>query len=143
MSPAPRGRVRYTLGMDHLSEAVRQALTQDMTIDITTTGRRSQAPRRIEIWFLYVDDRFWIAGTPGPRDWLANLMVQPRFVFHLKESIVADLDAMAALVHDRAVRRRLFESDAASWYRGQCDLESLIETAPLVEVTFPKPIVRL
>ena len=107
-----------------------------MTIDITTTGRRSGAPRRIEIWFLLVDERIWIAGTPGPRDWMANLAADPHLVFHLKESVRADLHAVAHAVTDAADRRRVFEADVAEWYRGQCDLEVLVADAPLVEVRF-------
>ena len=79
--------------MDHLGPEVRAALDADLTIDITTIGRHSGRPRRIEIWFLNIDDRIWIAGTPGPRDWMANLVAEPRFVFHLKESVAADLEA--------------------------------------------------
>ena len=43
-------------------DAVRQQLARDPTIDITTTGRRSGAARRIEIWMMVVDDRFFITG---------------------------------------------------------------------------------
>lgn len=39
---------------------------------------------------------------PGPRtrDWLANLAAEPRFTFHLKHGIVADLPAVATVVND-------------------------------------------
>ena len=65
-------------------EAVRRELADDPTIDITTTGRRSGKSRRVEIWMLDVDGRFFITGTPGPRDWLANLLADPSLVVHLK-----------------------------------------------------------
>ncbi|MBV9577101.1 MAG: nitroreductase family deazaflavin-dependent oxidoreductase, partial [Chloroflexi bacterium] len=79
---------------------VRQALSidttspiEDRTIDITTIGRRSGQPRRIEIVFYRVGDDIYLSGIPGPktRDWLANLAAHPDFTFHLKQAVVADL----------------------------------------------------
>ena len=115
---------------------IARALETDLTIDITTTGRRSGEPRRIEIWFLNVDGRIFITGTPGRRDWLANLLADPHLTFHLKESTTADLDAEAHPVTDEATRRRVLEHASASWYRGQASIDDLVATAPLVEVTF-------
>ena len=37
------------------------------TIDITTVGRRSGIPRRIEVWFHRVDGHWYITGVPGPQ----------------------------------------------------------------------------
>jgi hypothetical protein len=65
-------------------DVVRDELRDDPTVDITTTGRRSGQPRRIEIWMLDVDGRFFITGTPGRRDWLANVIAYPDLVVHLK-----------------------------------------------------------
>ncbi len=112
------------------------ALARDLTIDITTTGRRSGRPRTIEIWFLAIDDRIFITGTPGPRDWYANLLADDSLVFHLKESTSVDLPATARPVIDEATRRLVFENRAARWYRDQTDLEDLVANAPVVEVTF-------
>ncbi len=116
--------------------AVDAALATDLTIDITTTGRRSGQPRRIEIWFLNIDDRIFITGTPRPRDWYANLMADNRFVFHLKESTSADLAAIATAVLDPETRHDVLTHAAAQWYRRNAELEALLESAPMVEVTF-------
>jgi len=80
----------------------------DRTIDITTTGRRSGKPRRIEIVLYRFDDDIYLSGIPDPktRDWLANLAAQPRFTFHLSHNVVADLPATATVVVDPAERRR-------------------------------------
>jgi len=67
-----------------MDPAIRLALETDFTLDITTTGRLSGAACRIEIWMMHVDGRFFITGTPGPRDWMANLKADPRLVVHLK-----------------------------------------------------------
>lgn len=123
--------------LDMLSPDVRAALAADMTIDITTTGRRSGEPQRIEIWFLNLDDTIYITGTPGPRDWLANLRAEPEFTFHLKESVRADLPAVATEVTDRNERARVFAAPSADWYLRQGDdLDSLLDDAPMVRVDF-------
>ena len=63
-----------------MDDDVRTALAKDLTIDLTTTGRHSGRPRRIEIWMLKVGDRIVITGTPGPRDWYANLCADGRCI---------------------------------------------------------------
>lgn len=122
--------------LEALPPDVRDALARDLTVDITTVGRRSGQPRRVEIWFLNVEGTIYITGTPGPRDWYANLSAEPGLVFHLKESTTADLPARAAVVEDRAERRRVMESDVASWYRGQSPIQDLIDRSPMVRVEF-------
>ena len=122
--------------MTNLPSEIRAALETDLTIDITTTGRRSGQPSRIEIWFVNVEGAIYITGTPGPRDWFANLAVNPSFIFHLKESTKADLDAVATVVTDLEERQMVLGSQAAAWYRSEDDLGELVREAPLVQVTF-------
>ena len=86
---------------------VRAALARDRTIDLTTTGRRSGLPRRIETWFYNVDGRIFLSGSPGRRDWYANLQADPRLVFHLKQSMRTDLPARARLITDIEERREV------------------------------------
>ena len=52
-----------------MDERVQHALENDRTIDITTQGRNSGEPRRIEIWFYRYDGRIFLSGSPGTRDW--------------------------------------------------------------------------
>lgn len=111
------------------------ALRRDTTIDLTTIGRRSGEPRRIEIWILKVDDRLFITGTPGPRDWYANLLANPECTVHLKQSVRADLPATAAVVRDDPTRTEVLEHLEARWYREQGeDFETLLAEAPMVQV---------
>jgi deazaflavin-dependent oxidoreductase (nitroreductase family) len=128
-----------TTDPDHSGETVRAELADDPTVDITTTGRRSGLPRRIEIWMVDVDGRFFITGTTGRRDWLANLSADPNLVVHLKRHAHVDLDARATPVDDASVRRAVLEHENASWYLAQQPLDVLVETAPMVEVTFDRP----
>ena len=123
--------------LKHMSaDAVRAELADDPTVDITTWGRRSGLPRRIEIWMLDVDGRSFITGTPGRRDWLANLRSDPRIVVHLKRHAGLDVEGQAVEVTDPGTRRQVLEHLASDWYRGQTPLEELLATAPMVEVTF-------
>ena len=43
---------------------VSRALSHGQVIDITTTGRRTGQPRRIEIVFHNIDGRIYITGMP-------------------------------------------------------------------------------
>src|SRR5687767_8612211 len=90
-----------------LKSAIREALGTDRTIDITTIGRSSGQPRRIETWFYRVGDQFYLTGSPGRRDWYANLLSNPEFTFHLKHSVVADLPARATPITDPDERKTI------------------------------------
>jgi deazaflavin-dependent oxidoreductase (nitroreductase family) len=117
-------------------EVVRDELRDDPTIEITTTGRRSGLARRIEIWMLDVDGRFFITGTPGRRDWLANLTADPHLVVHLQRGTRLDLPATATVVSDRELRRTVLEHLSARWYLTHASIDELVTTAPMVELTF-------
>jgi deazaflavin-dependent oxidoreductase (nitroreductase family) len=118
---------------------------EQRTIDITTTGRRSGKPRRIEIWFYRFEGSVYLSGMPGPRtrDWLANLTAEPRFTFHLKHRVVADLPAVATVITDQQQRRRVLaefvnESNDRHAADGgpEADLEEWVERSPLARVRF-------
>lgn len=93
--------------MPNLDESIKKALKTDMTVDITTTGRKSGQPSRIEIWAHYLDELVIITGTPGTRDWYANLLANPRMTLHLKGDVSADLPAVARPVTDEKERRAI------------------------------------
>lgn len=118
-----------------MNAAIRQALAKDLVIDITTTGRHSGAPRRLEIWFHELAGRWYITGSPGTRDWHANLLATPQFTFHLKESLQADLAARAIPVRDEAERRRVL-GGIFSAKDTEDELERRVAGSPLVEVVF-------
>ena len=119
-------------------DLVSRELADDPTVDITTTGRRSGEPRRIEIWMLDVDGRYFITGTPGRRDWLANLLADPALTVHLKRRAGVDVSGRATPVRDDDTRRRVIEHLAATWYRSQTPVDDLVAQAPMVEVTFDR-----
>ncbi|MFD5199673.1 nitroreductase/quinone reductase family protein [Streptomyces sp. NPDC058375] len=90
-------------------EVTPAASTRERIIDITTTGRRTGRPRRIEIFFYRAACRTYLcSGTSGrPTSWYANLLAHPDFTFHLKHGIRADLPARAVPVTDREERHRV------------------------------------
>ena len=120
-----------------MNEQIERALERDETIDITTIGRKSGQPQRTEIWFKRVNGRTYITGTPGPRDWYANLLANPRFTFHLKQSIQADLPARARPILAEEERRQILSAPVMAWYHNQVDsLDDLVAGSPLIEVRF-------
>jgi deazaflavin-dependent oxidoreductase (nitroreductase family) len=118
---------------DH--QQIAAALSQGGIIDITTTGRKSGQPRRIEIVFFNVDGRVYISGMPGKRAWMANLAADPKMTFHIKKGLQADLPATARIITDEAERRPVIEHVCATWNRGD-QVEAFLAGAPLIEVTF-------
>jgi deazaflavin-dependent oxidoreductase (nitroreductase family) len=118
-----------------LNERITQALASDRTIDISTIGRKSGQPRRIEIWFYRADGRFFLSGEPGRRSWFANLLAHPEFTFHLKESVQADLPARASPVTDPEQRRAIFTMILEDLEMSE-DLEAWVDGSPLMEITF-------
>ena len=119
-----------------MDERIQRALENDRTIDITTTGRNSGQPRRIEIWMYRYDGRVFLSGSPGTRDWYANLVRQPEFTFHLKGSVQADLPAIAHPITDEAERREVIRGIREDLGRGTENLDDWIARSPLVEVEF-------
>jgi deazaflavin-dependent oxidoreductase (nitroreductase family) len=122
---------------DH--DSIAAALLQGGTIDMTTTGRRSGKPRRIEIVFFNFDGRVYISGMPGRRAWIANLAADPRLTIHLKRGVLADLPATARIITGEAERRPIIERVCTAWNRMD-RLEAFVAGAPLIEVTFDDPL---
>ncbi len=134
-----------------MNDTVQQALAitpsssaRDRTVDITTIGRHSGKPRRIEIWFHRVSGKYYLTGIPAKRDWYANLVANPHFTFHLKNDVHADLPATAIPITDEATRRRIFtaivddfnQPDNPAGISQPIRLEDWMAGSPLVEIAF-------
>lgn len=121
-----------------MDQEVRAALARNGIIDLTTTGRRSGEPRRIEIYLHSIDGRLIISGKPFPgrtRAWLRNVAADPRVTVHLKKGVVAEIPGTARVVTEAAERRELLALVARNW--GRTDLEAMVADSPLIEVTVP------
>ncbi len=112
------------------------ALAHSQVIDLTTTGRRTGRPRRIEI-FLHSDNGvLFISGMPRSdrtRDWIHNVTADPRVVVHLKKSTAEDVPATARVVTDEAERRPLIVAAAQRW--GRTDVDEMMRHSPLIVLT--------
>jgi deazaflavin-dependent oxidoreductase (nitroreductase family) len=120
-----------------LSDEMREALQEGETIDITTTGRRTGLQRRQELSFVNVDGKIYLSGRPEKKDWHANLLANPDFIFHLKLSVQADLKARAQNVGDPEERKRLLRRISGK-NRTEEEMQPFYEGSPLLEVTFPE-----
>ena len=120
---------------------IEQALDRGGLVEITTTGRKSGQARRIEIYLHNLDGDLYVTGRPGfPRDWVANLLSNPRMMLHLKRGIAADLAATAEVVTDpeekaRIILRARVESWGADPDAARNDLDYWVATSPLVRFT--------
>ena len=132
-------RVQRALAITPASDAAAR------TIDISTTGARTGRTRRIEVWFYRVDGEIYLTTQPARRSWYANLLANPRFIFHLKRGVRADLPATATPVVDREQRRRVFSSiiDDLDQPRHRAyiaqpvePIEAWLEGSPLMHVRF-------
>jgi deazaflavin-dependent oxidoreductase (nitroreductase family) len=118
-----------------MNEQIRNALRHAHLIDVTTTGRSSGLPRRIELTFHPIDGRVYLSGMPGrPRSWLANMRANPHVTFHLKGPVRADLPATARELTDPTERRAVMERVARNW--GRDDVDYMMTNSPLVEILF-------
>ena len=93
---------------------------------LTTTGRLSGNPHRIEIWFVFADETIYLmAGDRDRSDWVRNLMASPDVVVELggrkrttKARVVDD-----GTEEDATARRLMLEKyasggdDLAEWGR--------------------------
>jgi deazaflavin-dependent oxidoreductase (nitroreductase family) len=120
-----------------MDDRIRSALARGHTIDITTTGRRTGEPRRIEIVFHNIDGRLIITGNPRAdhrRAWLSNLEADPNLTFHLKGAVTADLPATAREITDETERRAIAEWIVANAWHNM-DVDAMTAWAPMIEVT--------
>jgi deazaflavin-dependent oxidoreductase (nitroreductase family) len=117
-----------------MDEQVQHILEQGGVIDITTRGRHTGQPRRIEIRFHSIEGQVYITGRPPRRrDWYANLLTHPEFTLHLKQSVQADLSARATPILDQARRRTILTAIHQKLGRYR-DIEAWVESSPLVAV---------
>lgn len=121
-----------------VDSAVRTALNRGGIADITTIGRVSGRPHRIEIYFHQFDGELYLTGRPGwKRDWMANIEASPEFTLHLKRGVSADIPVRGAPEPDPDIRRTiLFRALTESWgsdpERVRESLDRWVESAPFI-----------
>ncbi len=124
-----------------MDATIEQALDRGGIVDITTTGRKSGQPRRIEIYLHNLDGDLYLTGKPGfPRDWIANLLADRHMTLHLKKGVVKDLPATAEVITDpeekgRIILRARVESWRADPAVARAELDHWVATSPLARVS--------
>jgi deazaflavin-dependent oxidoreductase (nitroreductase family) len=129
---------RRSQSLDRDSPILRVVDARDLpltgTCDLSTTGRRSGQDRRVKIWYVIIDGQIVVTGTPGARNWLANLRDHPDAILHLRDPS-RDLPVTPEEVTDQAKRRRLVEEARRiqPWCADQpYSIEDWVAYAPMV-----------
>ena len=123
-----------------MDKTIESALERGGLVEITTTGRKSGQARRIEIYLHNLDGDLYLTGQPGfPRDWVANLLTDPRMTLHLIRGVKADLPATAEVITDpeekgRIILRARVESWRADPDQARAELDYWVATSPLVHI---------
>ena len=124
-----------------MQDSIRRALEVDTLIDITTTGAKTCNQSRIEIGFPQrIEGELYLMGSPGKRAWLANLIANPQFTLHLKQSTTADIQATATPILNKVEKRRVYQLIMAQpgWEKRIPELDIWVEQSPLARVDLPK-----
>lgn len=104
---------------------------------LTTTGRLSGAPHRIEIWFALHEEALYLLAGDGERsDWVRNLMISSDVVVELadRRRTTRARVVEAGTEEDALARRLLFDKYTA---RGNTDLEDWAASALPVAIDWP------
>jgi deazaflavin-dependent oxidoreductase (nitroreductase family) len=104
---------------------------------LTTTGRVSGAPHRIEIWFaLQGETVFLLSGGVERSDWVRNLMISPEVGLELgdRRRTTRARVVEPGTDEDALARRLLFDKYTA---RGNTDLKEWAATALAVAIDWP------
>jgi deazaflavin-dependent oxidoreductase (nitroreductase family) len=121
-----------------MEATVLEAMNRGGIADITTVGRKTGQPRRIEIYFHQFDGDYYLTGRPGrKRDWEANIEANPNFTLHLKRRLSADVPVVGKPEPDpeergRILRRALIESWGSEPERVDAALSRWVEQAPFI-----------
>jgi deazaflavin-dependent oxidoreductase (nitroreductase family) len=108
----------------------------DSFLYLTTIGRRTGRPHRIEIWFAVHHGRLYLmSGGRDRSDWVRNLMRNPRVAVKLANEIHSGMarGVQPASAEDRLARDLL----VAKYADGEDDLEEWGRTSLPGVIEFP------
>jgi deazaflavin-dependent oxidoreductase (nitroreductase family) len=121
-----------------MDQAVKDAMDRGGIADITTVGRNTGEPHRVEIYFHQFDGAYYLTGRHGAkRDWEANIIAHPEFTLHLKRGISADVTVVGEPEPDadergRILRRALIESWDSPPDRVDASLHKWVDGSPFI-----------
>jgi deazaflavin-dependent oxidoreductase (nitroreductase family) len=117
---------------------VKEVMDRGGIADITTIGRKTGRPRRVEIYFHQFDGHYYLTGRHGrKRDWEANIVANPEFTLHLKRGVEADIPVTGVPEPDpeeraRILRRALIESWDSPPDRVDKALHTWVDGSPFI-----------
>jgi deazaflavin-dependent oxidoreductase (nitroreductase family) len=113
-----------------------EALADTEFCYLTTRGRRTGRPHRIEIWFVAHDDGVYLLSDSGRSDWCRNLLADPHVVIEVgderRETLARPVDG------DDPVNAVVRPAMVAKYQHGYGeDLRGWSETGWLARVEWP------
>ena len=119
-----------------MDDLVRKAILQDNLVDITTIGRKSGKSHRIEVNLRHIDGQVYLSHEPVRRHWVANILANPEFTYHVKQSARADLPARAVRITDKEEQRRIYKVVLGKEGRAAREVEERVQGSHLFRVEF-------
>ncbi len=110
--------------MNENHDSISQVASEEFAY-LTTTGRKSGNPHRIEIWFGVHDGRIYLmSGGRDRSDWVKNLQSDPRVTIEIADethtgvaTILAEPSEADALARTILVQKYGKERDLEKWGR--------------------------
>jgi deazaflavin-dependent oxidoreductase (nitroreductase family) len=86
---------------------------------LTTTGRHTGRPHRIEIWYALADGVAYVLSGGGDRsDWVRNLMISPEVTMQIGERRKTSKARVVTDAEEDTLARRLLVDKYTPRYRG-------------------------
>jgi deazaflavin-dependent oxidoreductase (nitroreductase family) len=111
--------VQLCMGMKSVSEILAGLKTQDYCY-LTTKGRVSGKPHRIEIWFgVDGDSIFLLSGGGEGSDWVKNLKVDSNVQVRIAKQHFTGVAEIVSNADSDAMARRLLAAKYYGWSEGK------------------------
>ncbi|NNL47490.1 MAG: nitroreductase family deazaflavin-dependent oxidoreductase [Acidimicrobiia bacterium] len=90
---------------------LRDALAIRSVVDLTTFGRITGRPHRIEIWFAFHESTlFMLSGGGTHSDWVKNIIADPAVILHVDDlEVAANARLIRAIDEADLARHLVFE----------------------------------
>jgi deazaflavin-dependent oxidoreductase (nitroreductase family) len=91
-------------------------LTELPYLYLTTTGWQSGRPHEIEIWFTWLDGRYYLIAERGEQShWVRNLRRQPAITFRVGDQIFAGMARVIEAAQEPELHRQISQLSEAKY----------------------------
>ena len=94
------------------------ALAREEYCYVTSTGRVTGRPHRIEIWFGMQGKTLYLLSGDGKSDWVKNMRAQPTVTVELGKRIFTTQTRIVSDAQEDALARRLLAQKYQGWQDG-------------------------